>query len=133
MMFILKKNNSHLNLATKNLFLVTHMQVHANDKPFTCNICNKGFSRKSNLNRHLLSHTNEKLFTCKLCDRGFSQKSHLSRHFQIHTIEKPPITCNVCNRSFYRKSHLNDTSKHILIRNFYPVRYAAKFFLTNQI
>ena len=51
------------------------------EKPFECEICNTGFSRKPQLNAHISSvHEGIKPFKCKICDASFSQKGDLNKH-----------------------------------------------------
>lgn len=40
----------------------------------TCNICYKTFACHSALEIHYRSHTKERPFKCNVCDRGFSTK-----------------------------------------------------------
>lgn len=44
----------------------------------------KRFARPSSLRTHIHSHTGEKPYTCELCGRGFSVQSNLRRHSKIH-------------------------------------------------
>ncbi|ORY46301.1 hypothetical protein BCR35DRAFT_272805, partial [Leucosporidium creatinivorum] len=44
----------------------------------------KRFARPSSLRTHIHSHTGEKPFSCDLCGRGFSVQSNLRRHLKIH-------------------------------------------------
>ena len=75
-------------------------------KPFICNVCNKDFSHKCDLNRHLLIHTGEKPFMCGACNKGFSRKSDLNAHMRNHTGEKP-FVCGVCSKGFSDRSTLH--------------------------
>ena len=52
-----------------------------------CETCGKILTTASNLRRHRRIHTGERPFTCQLCGKGFNQKTHLKRH--LHTGEKP--------------------------------------------
>ncbi|KAF5298395.1 hypothetical protein FQR65_LT01173 [Abscondita terminalis] len=65
----------------------------------TCNICFKTFACNSALEIHYRSHTKERPFKCNICDRGFSTKGNMKQHMLTHKIrdmpqhmfEKPPI------------------------------------------
>jgi hypothetical protein len=48
-------------------------------KTNTCNICNRGFSSNSSLNRHISIH-NEQRFTCTKCNKHYSQQTYLNLH-----------------------------------------------------
>ncbi|XP_047468588.1 zinc finger protein 808-like, partial [Penaeus chinensis] len=54
--------------------LVRHMRVH---KKEYCELFNKVISDKSNLLRHIRVHTKETSYSCDICDKIFSRKAHL--------------------------------------------------------
>ncbi|CAG7726497.1 unnamed protein product [Allacma fusca] len=51
----------------------------------SCSECNRGFQLLKDLRRHELIHTGEKPFSCDSCERKFSRKDLLERHvLSIH-------------------------------------------------
>ncbi|KAL5282940.1 hypothetical protein ACFFRR_005753 [Megaselia abdita] len=66
----------------KKEHMTQHMKLHAGLRPFKCNenYCNKAFSRKEHLMRHMVSHTGKKLFHCDICQKYFSRKDNLNKH-----------------------------------------------------
>lgn len=66
----------------KKEHMTQHMKLHAGLRPFKCNeqYCNKAFSRKEHLMRHIVSHTGKKLFHCDICQKFFSRKDNLNKH-----------------------------------------------------
>ena len=54
-------------------------------KVHNCSYCSYSTYRSYSLRRHMLIHTGEKPFTCNICERGFAQKSHLTYHLKTHS------------------------------------------------
>ena len=55
------------------------------EKPFSCPICNKSFSRKANMEMHKVYHTGERRYTCEICGQSFFAINALRRHKKLHT------------------------------------------------
>lgn len=56
----------------------------------TCRICFKTFACQSALEIHYRSHTKERPFRCEVCDRGFSTKGNMRQHMLTHKIRDLP-------------------------------------------
>jgi hypothetical protein len=62
---------------------------------YTCDKCEKSFSRKSGLTMHIKVHTGDKPYKCGRCMTLFARKSTLVDHMKVHTGEKP-YKCDRC-------------------------------------
>lgn len=62
-----------------------HENLHAEIKPYTCNICFVAFTQPSNLKRHQQIHNTEKPYACKMCDKSYMQKNSLGKHMETCT------------------------------------------------
>ncbi|KAL3473526.1 hypothetical protein BJX99DRAFT_233653 [Aspergillus californicus] len=52
------------------------------NKHFTCNICQRGFTRIDHLKRHHLRHTGLKPYSCYFCHESFARCDNLRDHYQ---------------------------------------------------
>ena len=82
------------------------MQIHNEQKPFKCHICEKKFRRVDGLQVHKRIHTGEK-YKCDICDKKFKQSGSLNVHKRIHT-EENPFQCYFCSARFRLCSQKND-------------------------
>lgn len=58
--------------------------VHLGEKSQICQICGKGFFRKTDLRTHLNIHLGTNLCVCEICGRKFNHVSNLIRHCRMH-------------------------------------------------
>lgn len=58
--------------------------VHLGEKSHICQICEKGFFRKTDLRTHLNIHLGTNVSMCEICGRKFNHVSNLIRHSRIH-------------------------------------------------
>lgn len=75
------------------------------ERPYKCEVCDKGFSQQANLVKHVRLHTGERPYSCRFCSRTFAQQANLDRHERIHTGVKP-YACSQCWRAFGQKTNL---------------------------
>ena len=87
-----------------------HIETHICTKLYTCNICNRAFSLKRNMERHRRIHTNEKPFVCGICNKAFTQLTSLKEHKHLHDNARN-YSCHICNKTFKYRSNLYDHRK----------------------
>uniref|UniRef100_A0A667WX09 C2H2-type domain-containing protein n=1 Tax=Myripristis murdjan TaxID=586833 RepID=A0A667WX09_9TELE len=87
--------------------LTRHGRVHRNGRIHVCSKCGKGFVYRFGLTKHLqMVHGRVKPFICQICDKGFFTKRDVEAHIRVHTGEKP-FHCNLCEKQFKRRVELN--------------------------
>ena len=82
---------------------LTHLlKSHNEDTWFSCNICQKKFSRKGELNKHLLQHEDVKPYVCSECAKCFYTAAELTHHQPVHSDYKH-FCCGLCGKDFKLK------------------------------
>lgn len=54
------------------------------DRPFKCDVCSRGFSRKDKLKLHVMIHRGDKPLKCDVCGKAFLRRDHLNNHAKTH-------------------------------------------------
>jgi uncharacterized Zn-finger protein len=90
-----------------------------NNQIHPCTLCGKVYQKSGGLQYHMTSmHSAARPFTCDVCGKGFLGSHKLARHRRIHTGEKP-YQCDVCgfrcnqvdNLRTHKLLHLRDQLK----------------------
>lgn len=87
--------------------LKRHYRSHTGDNPHGCDQCDARFPTMSGLKEHLLSHTGLRPHSCKICGKAFSRVSNLRRHCRTHSAEKP-YQCDKCAIRFVEPNRLRE-------------------------
>ncbi|XP_056139850.1 gastrula zinc finger protein XlCGF7.1-like [Lampris incognitus] len=90
---------------SKRGYMKKHMIMHTGEKHFSCSVCGKVFSQRGSMQSHMRIHTGDKPFSCSVCGKGFSEKGNMQRHMIIHTGDKP-FSCPVCVKGFSQRGHM---------------------------
>ncbi|GFO11274.1 Zinc finger protein 813-like [Plakobranchus ocellatus] len=91
-----------------------HMEIHSESKPYTCDVCGKGFRQASQMKNHLVTHVNRDSkdigqcwFTqkkCDVCDRVFANSKCLKKHKEVVHGNHKPFKCTFCSHTTARKA-----------------------------
>ncbi|CAD5218804.1 unnamed protein product [Bursaphelenchus okinawaensis] len=86
---------------------------------YTCDQCDKTFSKQSSAKRHAYEHSGQRPYKCDMCPKAFKHKHHKAEHLRLHTGEKP-FQCDKCLKRF---SHSGSYSQHMNHRYSYCKPY----------
>ena len=74
-------------------------------KNFICNICDRQYANRANLNRHLKKHNDKFTFECKKCTQYFSTQDALNEHQKTRHGSKTHL-CTSCGKAYGKRAHL---------------------------
>ncbi|XP_026764904.1 gastrula zinc finger protein XlCGF26.1-like [Galleria mellonella] len=93
--------------------LKSHLKTdHGFGHALSCNWCGKKFDAVSRLKSHIVKHTKERNFHCEQCGGKFVTQAALVYHTRLHTGERP-FPCNLCNESFLSASRRMDHKRRV--------------------
>lgn len=81
----------------RNHTLYEHQHI---EKPYSCNVCNKGFAYKHDQARHQERHSAVPSHSCQSCDKKFFTKYDMQRHVKVVHDKLHAGACEVCGRKF---------------------------------
>ncbi|XP_055542770.1 uncharacterized protein LOC129728358 [Wyeomyia smithii] len=121
-----KHARAHRNCATqrykcKNCFknfqtgtiLRRHERIHAEEKPFKCPFCNRGFNHETNYNQHKMRHIQQQSddlsnYACELCENHYTNAIDFRVHMAEHYPDNPLYTV----KTDILPKHLKDSSSY---------------------
>lgn len=74
-------------------YALTHHihNVHREDRPYLCPVCEKRFKMHSLLQLHLFTHTDVKPYRCDICGSTYTQRGSMMLHRRKHPGDLPPV------------------------------------------
>ncbi|XP_064617316.1 oocyte zinc finger protein XlCOF26-like [Liolophura sinensis] len=84
-------------------------------KLFTCEVCDRGFTRRDSWRRHHQTQHGDKekkkkteKYFCRVCAQHFTLRNNWLRHQRTHHQPQTNkrFTCPTCDRTFFRREHL---------------------------
>jgi KRAB domain-containing zinc finger protein len=82
-------------------------QINLKRTLFSCVICEKQFTRNSQVYRHMrVVHEKVRDFNCEKCAQSFTCKRDLTKHFETVHLKLRPFQCAECNKGFYLMTKL---------------------------
>ena len=82
-------------------YLIKHMKYHVAGRPFSCEMCGKGFVSRPNLQHHI-AYVHEKVrdrYVCEVCGAVYVSKVSLTDHMLLHNSDKLH-QCPLCQIDF---------------------------------
>ncbi|XP_045625206.2 zinc finger protein 665 isoform X1 [Procambarus clarkii] len=103
-----------------------------------CNICEKKFTRKSNLVSHMATHIrgtcsiDDGQPQCSVCQKTFQKQRYLVDHMRLHT-GRGTHQCRHCDKKFLRQSHLKSHMEmHDSFHKFYSCPHCDKTYMRKR-
>ncbi|XP_055303247.1 zinc finger protein 595-like [Sitodiplosis mosellana] len=91
-----------------------HMRTfHGEVGPHKCDSCPKSFQYKSGLVYHMQKHATEKLFLCEICGKSFQTSALLGGHVRIKHEQKKNHACHYCSKSFCSPASLKEHTNSV--------------------
>lgn len=102
---------------TKPKVVKKSKKLAKNEKAYQCEVCPRGFDKKSDLKMHSKVHSGLKAYSCDVCPKSFPKMHDLILHQKSHAGVKN-FKCDDCGKKFlvveklsaHKQIHLNNKS-----------------------
>ncbi|XP_069461477.1 zinc finger protein 879-like [Ambystoma mexicanum] len=85
--------------------LLLHMRTHPNEGEYKCTVCMRCYTDSTTLTKHMKTHAVGTSYQCTPCEKYFSDSASLFMHQESHTSQSPHI-CTQCGKNFSQNSLL---------------------------
>ncbi|KAJ8667213.1 hypothetical protein QAD02_008875 [Eretmocerus hayati] len=85
-------------------------KIHADDRMFSCDLCNERFGTRLELRSHTTAHAKKKPYLCEICGLKFDNKGDLECHTKVH-LGEVIYKCKYCDKKYKYSQNLN---KHMV-------------------
>lgn len=90
--------------------LYNHEIIHKQSN-YLCELCDKKFHYKHNLEVHRLLHSNDRKYSCNHCSSTFKTRNYLAKHLKGHFSETKSFLCSYCDFKTTQKRYLSEHVK----------------------
>ncbi|XP_038111753.1 zinc finger protein 729 isoform X1 [Culex quinquefasciatus] len=104
--------------------------VRERKHPFKCNLCDKAYVTKTDLEHHYSAHPEYHNVKCEQCPRGFYNDRELNLHKKhMHKPKDAYVECKICNKLFKNQRNLKHHQQLHMDRE-YCCEHCGKTFKT---